>query len=112
MPAYAPRGGFTAENCGVLAVGDSSIDVRAALQEGDGVLVVPDSDTVTQVVLDEYPPLKRVAVPDEPASVVDQFEALPHQALKDEARVRGLKVSGSSEELRDAIRAHDAGQEA
>lgn len=107
--AYAPRGGYTAENCGVLAVGDTSLDVRAALEDGDGVLIVADGDTLTQAVLDQYVPLKRVVVPDKPAGgLTDSLEGLPASALRDEAKQRGLKASGSKDELLAAIRTHDA----
>jgi hypothetical protein len=107
--AYSTRGGYTAENCGVLAVGDSSLDVRAALEDGKGVLVVSDGDTLTQAVLDEYPALKRVRVPDDPTGgLTDSLEGLPASALRDEARERGLKAGGSKDELLAAIRTHDA----
>ena len=64
MPvAYAPAAGFTAENCGTIALGDSDLDVRAALDEGDGYIVVPDEDTLTIARLDDYVALKRTSVP-------------------------------------------------
>lgn len=45
---------------GVLAVGDESLDVAAALKAGNGLIRVEETDTLTQAVLDGYPPLERV----------------------------------------------------
>jgi hypothetical protein len=39
------------------------LDVRQALDEGDGIIVVDDVDPRVTNALDEYPPLKRVPVP-------------------------------------------------
>jgi len=72
MPvAYAPRAGVAAEELGTVAVGDRTLNLAEALQEGDGVIVVPDDDLETQVRLNEIDALKNVAVPhpkDEPGA--------------------------------------------
>lgn len=47
---------------GVLAVGDTSIDIAEELKAGKGQIVVDEQDTVKVLVLDQYPPLKRVPV--------------------------------------------------
>lgn len=43
---------------GVLAVGDSSIDVREALAAGKGRIEVADDDYLLHQVLSDYPPLE------------------------------------------------------
>jgi hypothetical protein len=43
--AFAPAAGYSAESCGVIALGDGSLDVRAELDKNDGVIVVPEHDT-------------------------------------------------------------------
>lgn len=107
--AYALRAQYDNDEYlgGVLAVGNGDIDVRAALKAGDGVIVVPDSDTLMQAVLDAYAPLKRVAVPkDDPPPAVDQLEDLKVTALRDEAKVLGVETRGlNKDELITAIHA-------
>lgn len=108
MPAYAPRAGVEREWFGVVAVGDSTLNVHDALEEGDGVIVVPDSDNLTMLVLDEHPQLKRVAIPDHPPAVSDRFGGLSLADIRDEAKQRGLSVIGKKDELLAAVRLHDA----
>lgn len=95
---------------GVLAVGTGSLDVKAALDEGDGQIVVPEHDYLTVAVLDDYPALKRVAVKqtdDEPAPVVDRFESLTATELRDVAKNEfGIENPGRSrDEVLAAVRA-------
>lgn len=92
---------------GVLAVGNSSVDVKAALDQGDGVIVVPDTDHQLVAILDDYPPLKRVPVPEEPAAVVDPLEDLSVAELRNQAKSAGVDKTGglSKDELVAAIRA-------
>jgi hypothetical protein len=106
--AFAPRAGYSAESVGTVAVGDGTLNVTEALNEHGGVLVVPDSDTLLALVLDEHPALKRVGIPDTVDEVVDHLTDLPASALRQEAQDRGLKASGKADDLRAAIRAHDA----
>lgn len=47
---------------GVVAVGDSSVNLKELLEQGDGQIVAPDSDALFIQTLDEQPALKRVAV--------------------------------------------------
>lgn len=52
---------------GVLAIPDGrSYNVREALDEGNGTIVVGDDDHILAGVLSEYPALKSVAVPEKP----------------------------------------------
>jgi hypothetical protein len=107
--AYAPAAGYTAESCGVIALGDSSLDVRAALEQGDGVIVVPDHDTATIARLDDYPALKRVSarsVPDD-APVTDRFDGMPLDELRNVAKNEfGIDKPGRSrDEVLAAVRA-------
>lgn len=47
---------------GVLAVpNDADIDVKQALEDGDGSIVIDDHEHGKAAVLDDYPPLERVA---------------------------------------------------
>lgn len=64
MPvAFGPAVGFTAQNCGVIALGDASLNVREALEQGGNVIVVPDHDLLTIARLEDYPALQRVQLP-------------------------------------------------
>lgn len=89
---------------GVLAVGNTSLDVKARLEEGDGTIVVSEADTMTLTVLDAYPALKRVPVPkDDPPPVTDRFEAMTVAELRDEAKTLGVDSPGKT---RDEILAN------
>jgi hypothetical protein len=107
--AFAPAAGYSAESCGVIALGDGSIDVRAKLEEGDGVLVVPESDTALVARLDDYPALKRVSVKkaSEDTPVTDRFEGLNVSDLRDIAKNEfGIENPGRSrEDVLAAVRA-------
>jgi hypothetical protein len=107
--AFALRAGDEDTFAGaVLCVGPNgeALDTKAALDEGDGVIVVPDTDSWTITALDEHPQFKRVAVPEEPAAVVDRFEAMNASALRDEAKRLGVESPGRSrEELLESVRA-------
>src|SRR4051794_21078992 len=97
--AYALRAGDEDTFAGaVLCVGPNgeALDTKAALAEGDGRIVVPDTDTWTVTALDEHPQFKRVAVPDEPKAVVDRFEDMNAAALRDEAKALGVENPGRS----------------
>lgn len=60
MPvAFTTRSGFDHTSVGSIAVGNESYELHEALQEGQGFVVVPDDNTLLQVVLDEHPALKR-----------------------------------------------------
>lgn len=99
--AYALRAQFDNDQYlgGVLAVGDGDIDVRAALKDGDGVILVPDSDTLMQAVLDAYAPLKRVPVPkDDPPAAVDRLEEKTVSELRDDAKTLGVETRGLSKD--------------
>jgi hypothetical protein len=59
--AYTPKEGVEPEQLGTVFVHDSlTINVREAVQEGGGYIVT-DDDTAMRV-LDDYAPIKRVAV--------------------------------------------------
>lgn len=48
---------------GILAAGDTDIDVLADLQAGGGVITIADDDHLKAAVLDGYTPLQRVLAP-------------------------------------------------
>lgn len=96
---------------GVIAVAgrEQAFDVREALEAGAGVIVVADSDPALALALSEYPPLKRVEVPDD-AEAVDQYAGMTVADLRAEAQRRGLEGYGRAvkDALITALRAHDA----
>jgi hypothetical protein len=107
--AFAPAAGYSAESCGVIAVGDGSLDVRSELDKNDGVIVVPEHDTALVARLDDYVALKRVSVrkaPDEPV-VTDRFEAMALDELRDVAKNEfGIEKPGRSrDDVLAAVRA-------
>lgn len=60
MPvAYTTRAGLDSSSVGSIAVGDESYELHEALDEGGGYVVVPDDNTLLQVILDEHPAMKR-----------------------------------------------------
>lgn len=88
---------------GVIGIGgDRSFDVREALTDGGGTIVVADVDEGLITALDEYPPLKRVPVP-ENAEAIDPYVGMSREALRDEAQRRGL--SGHARAAKPALRA-------
>lgn len=108
--AYALRAEYLDNYVGgVLAVGTGSIDVKAALDEGDGQIVVPENDYLTVAVLDDYPALKRVPARqvNEDAPVTDRFESMTATELRDVAKSEfGLENPGRSrDDVLAAVRA-------
>lgn len=103
---------------GVLALGDTSLDVRQALQDGGGVILVEETDTMRTVTLDEYPPLQRIdppaagtvlpvgyVDPDPPPKPVE----IPIADLRARAKTLGVESPGRSrEEITAAIAAAEA----
>jgi hypothetical protein len=94
---------------GVLAVGDDSLDIRQALQDGNGVIVVPDTDTIRVTVLDAYPPLQRVDVPQDGAPALPVGYIAPAAAGEESVpKPRRSRSAGDSEIPGDAQPATDA----
>jgi hypothetical protein len=60
--AYTTRAGLDSSNVGSIAVGDESFELHEALDEGNGVVVVEDDNTLLQVILDEHPAMKRTTL--------------------------------------------------
>lgn len=92
----------------VICIGPNgeALDTKAALEEGDGKIVVSDNDQWTISKLDEHPQFKRVAVPDEPEVVVDRFEEMTVPQLRDEAQKLGVENPGRSrDDVLAAVRA-------
>jgi len=57
---------------GVLAIPDGrSYNVREELDKSGGTIVVPDDDHILATVLEQYPALKSVPVPDKKARKAD-----------------------------------------
>src|SRR4051794_7778298 len=103
--AFGPAAGLGPENLGLIAFGDGDFDVPAALKEGGGKIVVPDEDTALIARLDGYDGLKRVSVPKEPEAVVDRFEDMTMDQLRDEANRLGIDKPGrSKDEVLAAVR--------
>jgi hypothetical protein len=60
MPvAFTTRAGLDSSSVGSIAVGDESYELHEVLDEGGGYIVVPDDNTLLQVILDEHPAMKR-----------------------------------------------------
>lgn len=98
---------------GVIVIPDDrldsdSFDVRARLDEGDGVIVVDANDVGVINALDEYPPLKRVAVPDG-ATVTSSLDGLKVADLRRQAELRDLELEAGikRDELVAGIQAFD-----
>lgn len=85
---------------GVIRAGEDDFDVREALDEGDGVIVVAETSSGLLSALDEYPALKRVAVP-EGAAPLTEYQGAPLGRLRVEAKRRGL--DGYSRANREAL---------
>lgn len=84
---------------GLLAVtGADDFDVRAALDAGDGTIVVDETNAALIRVLDEQPALKRV---DPPAgtTALGLAATMSTKALREELRSLSLPVGGSKAEL-------------
>lgn len=101
---------------GLVNLGDGSeehtLDLRKALDEGDGLIVVAeDADPRALLALDEHPALKRVAAGDAEVDV-DRYDGLDRAVLVAELKTRELDATGKTGELRDRLRADDAEAEA
>lgn len=111
MIAYALRASYAEDFVGgVLTVSGegATLDVGAALKEGDGVILVEESDYFLTNKLDEYAPLKRVTVPDKDAEpTVEPLEAMTMTALRDMAESLGIEKPGrfNKDDLVVAVRA-------
>lgn len=82
-------------------------NVGRALQDGNGTIVVDDTDNALITVLDQVTELKRVTVP-EKVEPVDPYADLSAQQLRDEVKARGLEgVGASKDDMRAALRDHD-----
>ena len=108
MPvAFSPAAGLGPENLGPIAHADGDFDVPAALKKGDGKIIVPDEDTALIARLDDYHGLKRTTAPrdPDPEMVVDRFEDMTVDQLKNEANTLGLDKPGRSrDELLASVR--------
>jgi len=113
MPvAFAAAHGLGPENFGPISHGDGDFDLPGALKDGKGKIVVPDEDTALIARLDDHAGLKRVATPKEPETIVDRFEDMTMDQLRDEANRLGIDKPGrSKDEVLAAVRAA-AGEEA
>lgn len=93
---------------GTFAIGEGeTFDVAAELEEGEGVIVVDDRDQVLVMALDEYPALKRVAVP-EGREPLREYDGQSVGTLRAECRRRGLAVGGTKPQLIERLEANDA----
>lgn len=84
---------------GLLHVGTDGeeLDVKAALEAGDGVIVVdPATSPILLTRLDEYPALKRVPVPAGAAPLTGGYADRTAAELRDELKRRGITGAGST----------------
>ncbi len=95
---------------GVIAVGDSEFNLKEALSDGGGEIVVPSTDALLVATLDEQPALKRVPVKsseDQARAAAakverERLDALPLDDLKKQAE--GLvNKSASKKDHVDAL---------
>lgn len=93
---------------GVIAAGDSDLNVAELLEEGAGTIVLEGNDTRAVVALDEYPALKRVPVPTG-AELTAGYADENVTALRAELRRRGITRAGaaSKDEAVVALQAFD-----
>lgn len=87
---------------------DDGFDVRAKLDEGDGFIVVDDSEAAILEALDAYPALKRVPVPDG-ATITSSLDELKVADLRRQAELRGVDVDAGikRDELVAGLKAFD-----
>lgn len=103
---------------GVIAAGDTDLDVAAALDAGKGTIIVDVNDDPRLITaLDERPELERVTVKDDAAATVS-LNAVPLEErtvpeLRDEAKARGIEglASATKPELLAALEAPAADTE-
>lgn len=103
---------------GVIAVGDHTLNLAELLTEGDGQIVVADTEHILLSRLDEQPALKRVPVrtAEDTARAAaarasrKRYDAMTAKDLRDgPVKQAGLDLpqSASKQELVDALVAHD-----
>lgn len=98
---------------GVIAVGlnREALDVRRALDDGAGRIVVDDSDLELVGALDAYPALKRLPADADAAGAVQvsRYELMTANDLKAEFDSRGFETAGraSKADRAAALQAHD-----
>lgn len=80
---------------GLLNVGDGDFDVAQALDAGGGTIAVHAGDAPLIGLLDEYPALKRVAVPED-ATPVSRYDRVSTSALREQASVRDIDGAGGA----------------
>lgn len=96
---------------GLINVGNGDLDVKLALEEGGGEIVVDERDAQIVMALNGYPALKRVGSDAE--VTIDPDVVLYHDRKRDElagdAKARGLEgVTGAlKDDLVYALEEHD-----
>lgn len=76
---------------GVLSIdGSRSFDTAEALEAGNGVITVEETDTALVELLDYFGPLKRVPTPDG-ATALTSYESASLVDLRAEAKRRGIE---------------------
>jgi len=93
---------------GVLAVDGHDFDVRAELEQGSGTITVDANNVALINALDEYAPLKRVAVDENAGEPITGHDAKPVAELREELRRRELDASGNKADLVARLTAADA----
>ena len=101
----------------VAKIDGTTFDVGQELEDGEGIIVVPDNDTVIEQ-LRALPCLEEVAAPEAVEAELEEeltqetggdveLSELSHDDLKAQAEARGLSKGGSSEDLVTRIEEHD-----
>lgn len=92
---------------GVLAVGDGDFHVKDQLEAGDGTIVIHQADSRLFELLEAYPALKRVDVP-EGAEPISIYERQTAEALRHQAQLRQfVGVGPGKAEVIARLEAHD-----
>lgn len=94
---------------GLITIGNDELDVRAALDENDGTIVVTDNAVAAVAALDSYPALKRVAVPRGATPIVTPYDHRPIGDLRHDLSRRAIAGGArvSRERAIAALIAHD-----
>jgi hypothetical protein len=93
---------------GLLAITGGDFNVADELEAGGGTIVVRADDQQLIDLLEVYPPLKQVPVPDK-ARPVSKYNRQPLDSLRDQASLRDISGAGSlsKDKLVRALEAQD-----
>lgn len=87
---------------------DRELNVKEALDEGGGTIVVADDDEQLISALDAYPALKRSDAPDDAEPTAGRYDDATVASLRNDLKVAGLSTSGNRDELVARLETHNA----